>query len=48
MPARGPEGRRSTGSRHIANAAIADRVRSVCLGAGFPPPVICTPFELMT
>ncbi|MGE3308750.1 MAG: hypothetical protein AB7O66_02180 [Limisphaerales bacterium] len=34
--------------RHIANAAIVDRVRRVCGGAGFPAPVICTPFELMT
>ncbi|MCC6882368.1 MAG: type II toxin-antitoxin system VapC family toxin [Verrucomicrobiales bacterium] len=34
--------------RHIANAAIVDKVRSVCSGAGFPAPVICTPFELMS
>ncbi len=34
--------------RHIANAAIVDQVRRVCSGAGFPAPVICTPFELMT
>lgn len=33
--------------RHIANAAIVERVRAVCRGAGHVPPVICTPFELM-
>lgn len=34
--------------RHIANAAIVDRIRAVCSDAGYPAPVICTPFELMT
>jgi hypothetical protein len=33
--------------RHIANAVIVDRVRATCLAAGYAPPVICTPFELM-
>lgn len=33
--------------RHIANAAIVDKVRAVCSAAGYAPPVICTPLELM-
>ena len=33
--------------RHIANAAIVDDVRAVIAGAGYAPPVICTPYELM-
>ena len=33
--------------RHIANAAIVDKVRAVCAAAGYAPPVICTPMELM-
>ena len=33
--------------RHIANAAIVDRVRAVIADAGHVPPVICTPLELM-
>jgi hypothetical protein len=33
--------------RHIANAAIVDKVRAACAGLGYPPPVICTPLELM-
>lgn len=33
--------------RHIANAAIVDKVRAVCIAAGYHAPVICTPFELM-
>lgn len=33
--------------RHIANAAIVERVRDICREAGYRPPVICTPFELM-
>ena len=33
--------------RHIANAAIVDKVRAVCAAAGYAPPVICTPLELM-
>jgi hypothetical protein len=33
--------------RHIANAAIVDKVRTVVADAGYAPPVICTPYELM-
>ena len=33
--------------RHIANAAIVDRVRAVIADAGHVPPVFCTPLELM-
>jgi len=33
--------------RHIANAAIVEKLRDVCAGEGFPAPVICTPHELM-
>lgn len=33
--------------RHIANAAIVEKLRDVCAGKGFPAPVICTPHELM-
>ena len=33
--------------RHIANATVVERVRDVCKQAGYQPPVICTPFELM-
>lgn len=33
--------------RHIANATIVDEVRAICAAAGYPPPVICTPLELM-
>lgn len=33
--------------RHIANAAIVEKLRDVCEGEGFPAPVICTPHELM-
>ena len=33
--------------RHIANAAIVEKVRDVCSKSGFQAPVICTPFELM-
>lgn len=33
--------------RHIANAMTVDRVRDLCARRGFPPPVICTPYELM-
>jgi hypothetical protein len=33
--------------RHIANAAIVDKVRAACADVGYPPPVICTPLELM-
>ena len=33
--------------RHIANAAMRSRIEQVCRGAGYEPPVICTPNELM-
>lgn len=33
--------------RHIANAAIVEKLRDVCEREGFPAPVICTPHELM-
>ena len=33
--------------RHIANAAIVDKVRATIAAAGYTPPVICTPLELM-
>ncbi|MFM2293905.1 MAG: hypothetical protein RLZZ350_318 [Verrucomicrobiota bacterium] len=33
--------------RHIANAAIVDKVRAAIAAAGYAPPVICTPLELM-
>jgi hypothetical protein len=33
--------------RHLANAAIAGQLASICRHAGFEMPVICTPKELM-
>ena len=33
--------------RHIANAAMRSRIEQVCRQAGYEPPVICTPNELM-
>ncbi len=33
--------------RHIANAAMRSRIERACRQAGFEPPVICTPNELM-
>lgn len=32
---------------HIANAVMRERIEAVCRQAGFRPPVICTPEELM-
>ena len=32
---------------HIANAAIRGRIEFECREAGFEPPAICTPEELM-
>jgi predicted nucleic acid-binding protein len=32
---------------HIANAAMRSQIESVCRSAGFEPPVLCTPEELM-
>lgn len=33
--------------RHIANATSVDKVRAAIATAGYAPPVICTPMELM-
>lgn len=33
--------------RHIANAAMRSRIEHICRQAGYEPPVICTPNELM-
>lgn len=33
--------------RHLANAAIRRRIDTVCRDAGYLPPVLCTPEELM-
>jgi PIN domain len=33
--------------RHIANAFALPRVYDVCRGAGYDPPFVCTPLELM-
>ena len=33
--------------RHLANAALRVRIEQVCRRAGYEPPVICTPNELM-
>ena len=33
--------------RHIANAAMRSRIERVCREAGYEPPTICTPNELM-
>jgi predicted nucleic acid-binding protein len=33
--------------RHIANAAVRSDIERVCRGAGYEPPVICTPEELL-
>ena len=33
--------------RHLANAAIRRTIEVACRGAGFEPPVICTPFDLL-
>ena len=32
---------------HIANATMRGRIEAICRGAGFDPPVICTPLELV-
>jgi hypothetical protein len=31
---------------HIANAKMRGRIEAICRGAGFDPPIICTPIEL--
>ena len=33
--------------KHIANATLRGRMESICRFAGFEPPVICTPLELV-
>ena len=33
--------------RHIANASQRSRIEQICRDAGFEPPIICTPDELM-
>ena len=33
--------------RHIANAAMRSRIEQACRHAGYAPPIICTPSELM-
>ena len=33
--------------RHIANAAMRVRIEYVCRRAGYEPPIICTPNELL-
>lgn len=32
---------------HIANAMMRGRIEAICRRAGFDPPVICTPLELV-
>jgi predicted nucleic acid-binding protein len=32
---------------HIANATMRSRIEAICRAAGFEPPVICTPVELV-
>ena len=33
--------------KHIANAALRGKIERVCREAGYEPPIICTPDELM-
>lgn len=33
--------------KHIANPAIRRHVETICRGAGFPPPEICTPEQML-
>lgn len=33
--------------KHIANAVMRPKIESVCASAGYEPPIICTPDELM-
>lgn len=33
--------------KHIANAAMRPKIEAGCRAAGYEPPIICTPLELM-
>ena len=33
--------------RHLANATMRERIEAVCRAAGYQPPIICTPEELL-
>lgn len=33
--------------KHIANASLRERIEQTCRAAGFEPPIICTPDELL-
>lgn len=33
--------------KHIANANVRGLIEQTCRNAGFPPPIICTPEELL-
>ena len=33
--------------KHIANASLRSRIARICRDAGYEPPIICTPDELM-
>lgn len=33
--------------KHLANAAIRHKIEEVCWQAGYEPPIICTPPELL-
>jgi len=44
---RSPWSRLPPDCRHIANAAMRQAIEGVCSEAGYEPPVICTPEELM-
>ena len=32
---------------HIANATLRSRIEAVCRAAGYEPPVVCTPLEML-
>jgi hypothetical protein len=33
--------------KHIANATLRSRIEAICRAAGYEPPVICMPLELV-
>jgi hypothetical protein len=33
--------------RHLANATMRTQIEAVCRAAGYEPPIICTPEELL-